>query len=579
MAGFPTIRKILAQSIMIRILVRALRYVLVLSATVVVASASIASAQETTPLALALRNINGTQDLGRRSGGDPVEVTLTLHRNHEAELQQLIQKQHEPGSPAYHRFLTSEAFDRYFAPTKAQLEYVSGALRDGGFQIERISADGAIVTAVARSGVAENFFRTEIHSVRQNPGQLRYANASLIAIPAHLSAAVAGVRINNLVIARVMYKRANLVPNLPQNEATKPEPQTAHPNALGAPYALSGYALPGAVAVSFDLPVQHNFTGTGHTAAIVIDSDVLDSDLNTFFSYCKIHRTGSIPRVSIDGGIIGSESNGTDAVEAYLDVETVAGLAPGANVAIYVMPNLSFQSISDAYASIVNNNSSNHVEVVNSSFGGDESGHDPGIDSTFQKGVALGITFAASSGDSGSSYISYPASNPNVAAIGGTTYSFNSNTGAYVSETGLNDSTNFSPPLQGGGGVSSVYSLPTYQSGTAGLTNTTGRNIPDVCFPGELVAIYTSSQGGWIGLGGTSWSSPIFAAWQATTNQERHSRFGLVNTNIYRVFKRTKYTNFRDITRGSNGTYNCKSNYDDATGIGSPKGNSLSKGL
>jgi hypothetical protein len=30
----------------------------------------------------------------------------------------------------------------------------------------------------------------------------------------------------------------------------------------------------------------------------------------------------------------------------------------------------------------------------------------------------------------------------------------------------------------------------------------------------------------------------------------------------------------RNITRGSNGTYNCKPNYDDATGIGSPKGNS-----
>ena len=508
-----------------------------------------------------------------------MEVTLTLHRNHEAELQQLIQKQHEPGSPAYHHFLTSEEFDRDFAPTTAQLEYVTGALRNAGFQVRRISADRTIVTAAAPSGIAENFFRTEIHSVLQSSEQVRYANASPITIPSHLSGAVVGVRINNLVLAHVMHQRANKGPILPERATTEAAPEAVHPNALVSPYGISGYALPGAIAVSFDLPVQHSFPGTGHTAAIVIDSDVLNQDLNTFFSYCKIHRSGSIPRVSIDGGVIGPESNGTDAVEAYLDVETVAGLAPGANVAIYVMPDLSFQSISDAYASIVNNNSSNHVEVVNSSFGGDESGHDPGIDSTFQKGVALGITWAASSGDSGSSYISYPACNPNVSAIGGTTYTFNSNTGAYISETGLNDSTNFSPPLQGGGGVSSVYALPSYQKGTAGLTNTSGRNIPDVCFPGELVAIYTSSQGGWIGVGGTSWSSPIFTAWQITTNQERKSRFGLVNTNIYRVFKNTKYTNFRDITRGGNGTYNCKPNYDDATGIGSPRGNSLSKAL
>ena len=560
-------------------MIRICLQLLALSVTGIVASASTATALETPPLTLALRNINGTQDLGWRSGGDPVEVTVTLHRNHEAELRQLIQQQHEIGSPAYHHFLTSEEFDRDFAPTKAQLDYITGALREGGFQIKRFSADRTIITAVAPSGVAENFFRTEIHSVRQTSAEVRYANASPITVPSHLAAAVAGVRINNLVLAHVMHKRVTKAPLVPENATPEAAPQDVHPNALPSPYAISGYALPGAVAVSFDLPVQHNFSGTGHTAAIVIDSDVLNTDLNTFFSYCHIHRTGSTPRVSIDGGVIGSESNGTDAVEAYLDVETVAGLAPGANVAIYVMPNLSFQSISDAYASIVNHNSSNHVEVVNSSFGGDEAAHDPGIDSTFQKGVALGITWAASSGDSGSSYISYPACNPHVSAIGGTTYTFNGNTGAYISETGLNDSTNFSPPLQGGGGVSSVYSLPSYQSGTAGLTNTSGRNIPDVCFPGELVAIYTSSQGGWIVLGGTSWSSPIFTAWQITTNQERQSRFGLVNTNIYRVFKNTKYTNFRDITRGSNGTYNCKPNYDDATGIGSPKGNSLSKAL
>jgi subtilase family serine protease len=135
-----------------RIYVRVLRYALALSAIGFVTPASMAAALETSPLALALRNINGTQDLGWRSGGELVEVTLTLHRNHEAELQQLIQKQHELGSPAYHHFLTSEEFDRDFAPTTAQLEYVTGALRNAGFQVERISADRTIVTAAAPSG-------------------------------------------------------------------------------------------------------------------------------------------------------------------------------------------------------------------------------------------------------------------------------------------------------------------------------------------------------------------------------------------------------------------------------------------
>jgi subtilase family serine protease len=61
-----------------------------------------------------------------------------------------------------------------------------------------------------------------------------------------------------------------------------------------------------------------------------------------------------------------------------------------------------------------------------------------------------------------------------------------------VSETGLNDSANFNGTLQGGGGISSVYSFPWYQKGVSGVS-TSGRNIPDVSFPGEFVAVYQAT--------------------------------------------------------------------------------------
>src|ERR1700737_1283 len=59
----------------------------------------------------------GAQDLGKRSGSEPIEGSITLNRNHEAELEQLLAEQQTPGSPAYQRFLTSDEFDRDFGPT------------------------------------------------------------------------------------------------------------------------------------------------------------------------------------------------------------------------------------------------------------------------------------------------------------------------------------------------------------------------------------------------------------------------------------------------------------------------------
>jgi hypothetical protein len=47
-----------------------------------------------------------------------------------------------------------------------------------------------------------------------------------------------------------------------------------------------------------------------------------------------------------------------------------------------------------------------------------------------------------------------------------------------------------------------------------------------------------------------------------------------VNNNVYAAFAGSdyKYTDFYDITKGSNGIYKAKTGYDNVTGIGSPKG-------
>jgi subtilase family serine protease len=263
------------------------------------------------------------QDLGRRQAGELVDVLVTLRFRHEDELDRLLQEQSDPGSPNYHQFLTPAQFLERFGPTTEQLGEVVAELNRAGFQIASISANRLLIHATALSVMAENLFKTEIHSVNQGAHGKRYMNVTPAISPDSLAPLVKAVRLDNLIVAHKLSRPETIVPDAIHGPITGPD---------------AGYT-PVALAWSFNFPVQHGYDGTGHTAAVIIDSDVANTDLNTFFSYFPINRTGSITRKSINGAVVGSTNGDVD--EAALDVETIASLAPGANVIIYLIPELS----------------------------------------------------------------------------------------------------------------------------------------------------------------------------------------------------------------------------------------------
>jgi kumamolisin len=490
--------------------------------------------------------LSGLQDLGRRSNGAPVEVLLGLRFNHAGELNQLVQEQSDRNSSNYHRYLTSEQFAERFGPTLEQLNRVTNELEKAGFQVTKISANRLLVHAIAPSVTVESYFKTEIHTVRQDSAVDRYMNVKAALLPDALIPLVKAIHIDNLVVAKV----------------------GASADGITGPIQGPDQGFtPVALANCYDFPVQHGKGGKGHTAATIIDSDILDSDLNAFFAYFPITRTGTITHESVDGGIIGSTSNGTDFRETALDTETIGGLAPGADIIIYVLPALTDVAINDAANQIITDKK---AEVVNMSFGGGENS-DPTFASILKEGNAKGITFVASSGDNGSSSgdgngVQWPAVEPRVLALGGTVLSQSS--GKYVRNQAWSGS---------GGGVSAIVAIPTYQKGVSGEASKTHRNVPDLAFPSQFADIYAG--GIWLAFGGTSWSSPIYVALQLEVNQVQGSRFGWVNPSVYSLFKSSGYANFYDVTNGSNGTYNAKKGYDNVTGIGSPRGQAFANNL
>ena len=201
--------------------------------------------------------------------------------------------------------------------------------------------------------------------------------------------------------------------------------------ALNGPLTNSSGTLATGIAKPFDFPVQHGCNGAGYTAAIAIDDAVNTSYVAKYLTAAGVTQTGTITNTAVDGG-------GTaDDPETDLDVQTIAGLAPGANIIVYDMGSLADQNIEDAYNTAL---SAGKAAAVNSSFGGCEASDVSFADSTnsiAEQGAAEGVEFSASSGDSGSNECgskgpSAPSGGPYFLSVGGLNFT---DTSAGVLET------------------------------------------------------------------------------------------------------------------------------------------------
>jgi subtilase family serine protease len=502
------------------------------------------------------------RDLGRAPAQMPVRLAVVLAYRNEGELQALLAAQDDAASPLAGHYLTQRQFLDAFAPSLATYAAVERDLAARGFTVVRTYANRTMLDVSAPAATVERTFSTELHRASAL-GRSGYANVRPAFLPSELRASIAGVvGFDGVGVLHAANHRG-----------------AAQKNALGPPLqgpdtGFSPYAL----ANAYDLPVQHGKDGLGQSAAVVIDADFLDTDLARFLKAFGVTRSGPpTTRIPIDGGP--KPAINGDSVEASLDVEAIVGTAPGTSLYVYEASSLAYATILDTYNQVVSDNSAG---AVNSSFGGCETETSPSnypqmTEKIAQQGAALGIVFAASTGDSGTYACTYPgpggvstpASSPSFVAVGGTTLVLKAG-GAYNVEFGWSGS---------GGGVSALFARPSYQKGLRGALGKF-RNLPDAGFdgdPGSGMALYFRNR--WSGpIGGTSLSSPIFTAFCVELAQiAGHRVGGDIHSSIYAAFAKYGYKNggttyFRDATFGNNGYYNARPGYDQVTGIGSIDG-------
>jgi kumamolisin len=267
--------------------------------------------------------------------------------------------------------------------------------------------------------------------------------------------------------------------------------------------------------------------------------------------------------------------------EESIDVEWASGIAPGATVRVYATGSLDLPDFARALELVIADARVRpQLRQMSISFGVGEADlvrqqpHDLEIlRRKFLTLAALGVNVFVSSGDEGARPLGavpfgprrlqtqYPASDPHVIAVGGTTLVLASD-GSVISETGWTGS---------GGGVSKRFTRPRWQ-GDVKRRSRPSRLVPDVSIAADprhgALVIFGGKRGT---IGGTSWSAPVWAGLCAILNEARQAAgrgpVPYLNPHLYPLVGSAC---FRDITHGDNNGYRAAPGFDLVTGLGTP---------
>ncbi|HEY3570726.1 MAG TPA: S53 family peptidase [Thermoanaerobaculia bacterium] len=330
-------------------------------------------------------------------------------------------------------------------------------------------------------------------------------------------------------------------------------------------------------------------------------------DLSDLKNYCK--KVGvpvpPVTAVSVDGSQNRPGLSDADG-EVMLDIEVVAGVAPGAKIAVYFAKFTEsgwVEAITKAIHDTVNQPS-----IISISWGWAEL-EDAGtlawtpqvmaeVDRTLKEAANLGITVIAAAGDDGSIdgftdgrvHVDFPSSSQYVLGCGGTTLL--AKNGKILSEVVWSDGIRDGGGGSTGGGASEVFPVPSWQKAPgvkvppSVSTGFAGRGVPDVAANADARTGYLVRVDGSDGVsGGTSASAPLWAGLLARINQQLAKmpgagRVGYFNPLLYNQLGPSSA--FRDITSGTNdalgtlkGAYTAGVGWDACTGWGSPHGTNL----
>jgi subtilase family serine protease len=536
---------------------------------------------------------------GARSAPLPpnVAVTVVLASAHASALRSYALAVSMPGNPRYRHFLTSAQVRAQFGASPATLTAVRRWLGSAGMTVGAPSAGDLVLTATGPPSATAATFGTTLAAYTTSSGQSRYGAVGAPRVPAALAPVIQSVQgLGGEPSSSVAGSPTPAISATPvaaqmqsSNHSQAPKACAAAQQAAAATYddptigPIHGTTAPQvASALGMSSLYGRGDVGQGVTVAVVTGGgDYADSDISFYRDCYGTHN--QVTRVRIDGGYLGAQT--LDDTEVTMDIETIMGLAPKANLRVYEAPYFSPTFVLDDLAAIAQDN---RAQVVTLSYAACENqvgGDDPAAENLVLQVMAVqGQTLLAASGDQGSQacvgqnaiagqndftgtylsqlVVSDPASQPFATAVGGA-YLPDLTDPASATVWNNGPFSSYQGNSATGGGLSQMWAMPTWQRGVdantndlpaaCGLTGTSPcREVPDVaaladrrngegiyCTSSQcrqLEARFPGSPPGWFLADGTSFATPQWAALVALADQGVPGRrVGLITPRLYQV--------------------------------------------
>lgn len=542
-----------------------------------------------------------------------------------------------PGSPQYAKFLTPRQYFAQFGTRSQTVAEVRQWLTGAGFTITKVARHNRYISIRGTVAAAERAFGTEIHRFRHDGLNVQAPNSELTA-PARLASFILAAPGLDSTPSMV-HPAAGAPPAPPPAGFRNAKPCSAYYgqqvastlppfNGNTLPYAPCGY-----VGSQFRPAYEGSTTLDGHGVTVAITdayaSPTIADDAGTYAGrhgdagYTKGQLTQNLPPRFTRGKICGASGWYG---EETLDVEAVHAMAQGAKIRYYASASCFDSDFLDTLARV---DDQDVAKIVTNSWGEPEQAERASTiavyETLFLQGATEGISYSFSSGDNGDEVANtgakqadYPASDPFVTAVGGTTTAIGKTstlawetgwgTGKYtLSSDGKSWTLTTSFLYGAGGGASTIFDQPSYQKGIAPAG---ARQVPDVAMDadpttGMLIGETQTFPNGVLydeyRIGGTSLASPLFAGMTALSIQHAGHGAGLLNPTIYAnahsdVFSdvtsagpdagnvRVDFVNGIDATSGlvdsvrtfdQDSSLTVGTGWDDVTGLGSADSNWL----
>lgn len=534
---------------------------------------------------------NARYDVGMVAADYPMErmiLTLLPDSSQGQTLDEFVSSLYNAESPSYHQWLTPSEYAERFGASNSDVTQIVDWLRSHGFESIDVSIGRQAIVFSGTAAQVRAAFHTSIHAYNV-AGEIHHANAQEPEIPLALAQVVGGVVSLHDFRSSVMHRPVGKI----------------------APQFTSGgshYLAPPDFATIYDLgpAYQQSINGSGQSVAIVARSNIRLTDVAQFRS--SFGLPANSPQIILNGPDPGIW-DANEETEADLDAEWSGAVAKNATIKFVVSKSTNTTDGVDLSAQYIVDN--NLAPVMSTSFGLCEAwlgaAGNTFLNNLWEQAAVQGITVFVSSGDNGAAgcdsssessaveglAVNGLCSTPYSVCVGGNEFNDTANPALYWSASNASGTQgsalsyipevvwNESGPTAGlwasGGGASTVYSKPAWQTGV-GVPADGKRDVPDVSLSaaghdGYLIV----QEGGLYVVGGTSAASPSFAGIMGLVVQSAASRQGNANAVFYPLAAKQRSGGaaiFHDITSGNNSVpgltgFNATIGYDQATGLGS----------